>query len=213
MKTSRTPIAATPASAATMIVPRRVESSFRDPSPVPGSLDAIWPVSAISWVLLRLWFLFGLCLLFGHHRHAGAELRWIAGRIARGAVVDGFEVTNEVPDHRLVRGWVVTRAGLVRVVPPGDVELREPGHRQGPAARAAEGAKGCEEEIDSPRVAGEIRKVLVPVVRGDALVRARVPVDAQVHSLGDLAGLVTGLERNAIPGLRQGPQRLVRRGT
>src|SRR5262245_65230145 len=104
MKTSRTPIAANPASAATMYDPRRVENSFRDPSPDAGSLDAIWPGSAISCGLLRLWFLFGLWLLFGHHRHAGAELRWIARRVSRGAVVDGFEVADEVPDHRLVRG-------------------------------------------------------------------------------------------------------------
>src|SRR5262249_46471372 len=117
MNTSRTTIAASAASPATMYDPRRVESSFRDPSPDPGSLDAIWPGSAISCGLLRLWFLFGLCLLFGHHRHAGAELRWIARLIARGAVVEGFEVTDEVPDDRLVRGWVITRAGLVRVEP------------------------------------------------------------------------------------------------
>src|SRR5262245_66205330 len=118
MKTSRTPIAATPASAATMIVPRRVESSFRDPSPVPGSLDAIWPVSAIAWVLLRSWFLFSLCLLFGRHRHAGPELRWIARRIGRGPVADGIAVTAEVPDHGAVRAWVVTPAALPRGVPP-----------------------------------------------------------------------------------------------
>src|SRR5262249_7323791 len=120
---------------------------------------------------------------------------------------------DEVPDDGLGRGRVVTRADLARALPSGDVELREARHRQGPAALAREGAVGREEQIDGAWVAGEIRKVALPIVGRDAPVRDRVPVNAQVHSLRDLTRLVAGLERNAIPGLREPPQGLVRRRT